>query len=96
MTSTRWPAPNKRPGLRKDITDQLSGSGRLNVKADGYVDFQVIGAGAVGTVTINGVTGNINSGTLLVTGAVYEFSITVSDGDVIIFSPVPYKIWQVS
>jgi len=55
----------------------------FSVPANGRINFQVEGTGSVATISLNGgsTTYNINGGAALTSGAIYEFSVTVTSGD---------------
>jgi len=54
-----------------------------SVPANGRIIFQVEGTGNTATVSFNNgsTTYNLNSGSALANGAIYEFSVAVADGD---------------
>jgi len=54
-----------------------------SVPGNGRVTFQLAGTGAVATVSFNdgSTTYNLNAGSALTSGALYEFSVAVASGD---------------
>jgi hypothetical protein len=56
--------------------------------ANGRIVFQLAGSGSVATVSFNGgsTTYQLNSGSTLGNGAIYEFSVAVAAGDVFMVS----------
>ena len=55
----------------------------FSVPGNGDIVFQVAGSGSVATVSFNNgtTTYNINSGGVLTSGALYEFTVAVASGD---------------
>jgi len=54
-----------------------------SVPANGRIVFQVEGTGAIATISFNNgsTTYQLNSGSTLANGAIYEFSVAVASGD---------------
>jgi len=54
-----------------------------SVPANGRIVFQVEGTGAIATISFNNgsTTYQLNSGSTLANGAIYEFSVAVAQGD---------------
>jgi len=60
---------------------------------NGYIDFFCNGDGLIDTLAINGgVALQMNSGVALTSGAIYEFTLTVGDGDRVTFSNPPFRV----
>ena len=61
----------------------LGTSGSYAIPRDGVLILQLSGAGTTASITINGTSYQLNSGNVLVSGALYEFSVHVLQGDAV-------------
>jgi len=73
---------NVKVGLEAESITEFT-SLPFSVPANGRIVFQVEGTGAVATISFNNgsTTYQLNSGSTLANGAIYEFSIAVAQGD---------------